>query len=172
MEDWEEDVESLLRRVGAELRQREEITVETKYHMVARDKPGLLIAMMRALCGTAHISFEGDLSKCRLAEIAGATDQETSVLKRNTLWPRQDFMVVPLEADTIRPIMDRVLPQGRIVHDVDHVQIEKNGKLEFGAYDNFHPECIGAGAAVLETLLQELTSRGVLRSYELVKEAD
>ena len=172
MDDWEEDVESVLRRAGAELRQREEVTVETKYYLVARDKPGLLIAMMHALCGTAHISLEGDLSECRLGEIAGATDQETSVLKRNTLWPRRDFVVVPLEADTVRPIMDRVLPQGRIVHDVIHVQIEKNGKLEFGAYDNFHPECIGVGPAVPETLLQELQCRGVLRSYKLAKEAD
>jgi hypothetical protein len=53
MEDWE--IESVLRRAKAELQQRGEITVETKYHLVARDKPGLLIAMMRALCGTAHL---------------------------------------------------------------------------------------------------------------------
>jgi hypothetical protein len=29
------------------------------YWLVARDKPGLLIAMMRALTGHAYISFEG-----------------------------------------------------------------------------------------------------------------
>lgn len=81
MEDWE----NLLRRAKAELQQRKEITVETKYDLVARDKPGLLVAMIRALCGTAHIAFEGDLSRCRLGEIAGATDQETSVLRRNTI---------------------------------------------------------------------------------------
>jgi hypothetical protein len=142
------------------------------YWLVARDKPGLLIAMMRALCGNAHIALEGDLSKCRLREIAGATDQETAVLERTTAIPRLDFLVIPLEPDTIRPIMDRVLPEGRVVHDVIHVKIEKDGKVEFEAYDNFAPDCIFAGSAVPETLLEDLTARGVLRSYGLAKEAD
>jgi hypothetical protein len=142
---------------------------EKTHWLIARDKPGLLVAMMRALSGNAHISFEGRLSECQLDEIPGSTDQETPILKRNTLVPRQDFIIVPLEPNTLRPILDRVLPEGRVVHDVIHVQIEKNGKLEFGAYDNFHPECIEAGSGVPETVLKDLKSRGVLKSYELAK---
>src|SRR5438552_2787504 len=113
--------------------------MDQQYWLVARDKPGLLIAMMRALAGDAHISFEGDLSRCReLFDLPGASMQETEVLRRQTLYPVQDLVVLPLEPDGIRAILDAVLPEGRVVHDIVHVQIETAGRLEFGAYDNFH----------------------------------
>ena len=137
------------------------------YSLVARDKPGLLIAMMRALAGNALISFEVDLSPCQLWTIPGASAEETGSLRRNTLVPRQDFVVLPLEADTIRPILAEIIPEGRAVHDVVHVQIAKNGRLAFGAYDNFHPECIVAWSAVPKALLEELQAKGVLRSFKL-----
>ncbi|MGH7173881.1 MAG: hypothetical protein ACRELG_26685, partial [Gemmataceae bacterium] len=115
------------------------MTSREQYWLVARDKPGLLVSMMRALAGEAHISFEGDLSRCRrLFAVPGASTDETEVLHRATIWPMQDFVVLPLEAETIRPILDEVLPEGRVVHDIIHVQIERMGRLEFGAYDNFH----------------------------------
>jgi hypothetical protein len=37
--------------------------------------------------------------------VAGASSDETQVLKRNTLWPKQDFVVLPLEAEMVGPIM-------------------------------------------------------------------
>lgn len=42
---------------------------EQWFHIVARDKPGLLRAMMRALAGDAYISFEGDLHRINLQGI-------------------------------------------------------------------------------------------------------
>jgi len=155
-----------------------------KYNLDVRDKPALVVAMMKALCGDAYISFEGDLSKCRLHDIDGANGEETTVLKRQTFVPQgsgcmqegvtaeEDLIVVPLELHTIRPIMDRVLPEGRLVRDVNHVQIEKNGKREFGAYDNFYPGCVIAGSGVPESLMEELVLRGVLKSYEKVEGSD
>lgn len=139
--------------------------------IVARDKPGLLIAMMRALAGGAHISFEGDLSRCRsLYAEPGASRDETDALRRNTAFPVQDFVVLPLEPETIRPILGHVLPDSRVIHDVIHVQIEKGGTLEFGAYDNFHDECIVCGSAVPEDLLDELRSKLTIRSWEVAPE--
>jgi hypothetical protein len=58
----------------------------------AKDKARVLLAIMGALAGDAHISFEGDLQGFRLTQIAGASNQETAALRRNTRWPRQDFV--------------------------------------------------------------------------------
>jgi len=55
-----------------------------------KDKKRLLLAMMEALAGDAHLSFEGDLSGSQVMKIAGASDQETTTLKRSTSWPKQD----------------------------------------------------------------------------------
>jgi hypothetical protein len=95
----------------------------------------VLLALMEALAGDAHLSFEGDLHGFRLREIAGAIDQETATLKRNTRWPDQDFVVVPLEPATVRPVFSAI--GGNVPRRILHVQIEKGGKLAFGAYDRF-----------------------------------
>jgi hypothetical protein len=135
------------------------------FWLVARDKPGLLIAMMRALAGEAHISFEGDLSRCDFTHLPHTDDGTAVGLPRETPYPQLDFVVLPLEPDTIRPILDQVLPEARVVHDVIHIQIAKRGRREFGAYDNFHPECIVCGPLVPVSLLEDLHHRGVLRAY-------
>ena len=141
--------------------------MDERFWLVARDKPGLIVAIMKELAGDAWISFEGDLSRCRLTRIPGATQSETDILKRNTGFPTQDFAIIPLEAETMRLILDEVLPEGRVVHDILHVQIEKSGKLAFGAYDNFHPECIVCWPVVPVSLLDNLVDKGILRTYEL-----
>ena len=135
--------------------------------LVARDKPGLLAAMMRALAGNSRISFEGDLSGCDFSRIAGTSVDETECLRRATIYPRQDFVGCPLEPETIKPILAEVLPEARVVHQIMHIQIEKDGRIAFGSYDNFHPECIVAGPGVPMALLEQLQASGVLRSFEM-----
>ena len=138
-----------------------------RYWLTVRDKPGLLVAMMRELAGNANISFEGDLSRCRLSIIAGVTQSESDVLTRNTIAPRQDFIMIPLEPHTIRPILNEILPEARVVHDIIHVQIEKNGEMAFAAYDCFHTDgCVVSWSAVPEALLDELQFKGVLKSFQ------
>jgi hypothetical protein len=46
-----------------------------------------------------------------------------------------------------------------------HLQIERNGKMAFAAYDNFDRECVVAYPAVSSASLDELTMTGVLRNY-------
>ena len=85
------------------------MAVNTKQHWLqARDKPGLLIAMMRHLVGGAFIALEGSLSRCDFSGIPGLSSEETLSLKRSTSYPILDFVVVPLEPDT----MPRILEQG------------------------------------------------------------
>jgi hypothetical protein len=80
----------------------------------------------------------------------------------------QEFVVLPLEPGTIHPILAEVLPEGRVVRDIIHVQIERGGRLAFGAYDNFHRECVVCWQAVPRELLEQLRNSGVLRSWESV----
>jgi hypothetical protein len=122
---------------------------------------------MRALAGGAHISFEGDLSRCRgLFGLPGAATEEMEALRRQTLYPVQEFIILPLEPETIRPILAEVLPEGRVVRNITHVQIERAGRLAFGAYDNFHRDCVVCWPAVSRELLEQMRVSGVLRSWE------
>lgn len=137
-----------------------------KYWLNARDKPALFVAIAKALAGNAYVSFEGDLSSCALGEIPGASAIESDTLKRNTLSPVQDFVIVPLEAETVAPILASVLPSGRVVDEVEHIQILKDGACQFAAYDHFHPLCVVCGDAVPLQLLEHLLTIGVLRSVQ------
>ncbi len=127
------------------------------------DKRRLLLAMMKALAGDAHISFEGDLKALRFSSISGASMEETEALKRNTIWPKQDFIVVPLESSNINPIVSAI--GGTIPSTIIHIQIEKGGSLQFAAYDHFHPECIVFHPATDKTILESLVSEGIMRPY-------
>lgn len=108
-------------------------------------------------------SHEGDLHGLRLLSMPGASDEPTEALKRNTLWPKQDFIVLPLEpamSEAIISAIGRTVPKAII-----HIQIEKGGLIKFGAYDNFHPQCIFIGSAVREEVVEALISNRVIRPY-------
>jgi len=142
-----------------------------RYWPVARDKPGLLIAMMRQLAGGASISFEGNLSRCAFGPDFQPSGEETPSLRRQTVWPKQDFVVLPLLSESVRPILDVILPDNRYLDDIVHIQIEKGGQLQFGSYDQFHPECIvGFPPGVTPELLDRLQSSGVIRSWSVPHE--
>ncbi|OLD81957.1 MAG: hypothetical protein AUF67_06020 [Acidobacteria bacterium 13_1_20CM_58_21] len=116
--------------------------------------------MMEELAGQAHISFEGDLRGLRLLSTSGASQEETFALKRNTLQPKQDFVFLPLEPSmTILSSIGETIP-GAIIH----IQIEKNGLLQFAAYDNFHPQCIVFGTGVKPAVLESLVSQGIMEA--------
>ena len=146
-------------------------TAAERYWPIARDKPGLLIAMMRAMAGDAHISFEGDLSRCCFPEALHPSGEETDALKRSTLTPKQGFVVLPLPSESVRPILDIVLPDNRYLKDILHIQIERGGELQFGSYDQFHPECIVCfPPGVTTEFLEILKGSGVIRSWSVPHE--
>ena len=120
-----------------------------------------MLALMDELEGNAHVSFEGDLRSLPLLSYPGASSEPTDALKRNTVWPKQDFVVAPLELSSSKKIYAAL--GGVVPKTVLHVQIEKNGVLQFGAYDNFHPQCIYFGSAVASQLLESLVSNDILQ---------
>jgi len=135
---------------------------ETKFWLV-RDKRRLLLAMMEELAGDANISFEGDFRGLLLLSTPGASQEETPALKRNTLWPKQDFVVLPLERSMSKSIVSAI--GGTVPSAIIHIQIEKNALLQFAAYDNFHPQCIVFGTGVKQGVLETLLSQNILRPY-------
>lgn len=133
----------------------------------ARDKPGFLIAMMKLFAGDdARLSLEGDLSKCDFARLPSRRVEPDGAFRRNTISPTQDYVIVPLTRETIRPILDQILPGGRCVHDIMHIEIEKAGELVVSACDNFHRECTAVSPSVPKAVLDDLIKHGVIRSHQ------
>ncbi len=129
-----------------------------------RDKPAFLRRLMQAFPG-GRMSLEGDLSRCVFPADSVLANEEVGILRRNTLWPRQDFVVLRLDTDTLAPIFRAVMAAG-LRRAILHVQIEHAGVLQLGAYDNFHPDCVVTGPGVSTELLAELQASGVLRGYQ------
>lgn len=136
-----------------------------RYWLVARDKPALLTHMMRLLAGDAHISFEGDLSGCSFPDSVRRVPVQSSSLHRQCVYPDLDYVILQLEHDTVRPILDTVLPGNRFMEEIVHIQIAQHGTLQFGSYDNFHHDCIVCFQAVPTKFLDELQQRGIIRSW-------
>jgi hypothetical protein len=93
----------------------------------------------------------------------GASEDETKVLKRNTISPRQDFVVLTLGASTREQILKALggtFPGKRILH----IQIEKAGTLQFGAYDRF--ACVFFGPGVASWVIDSLVAKHLLRPVE------
>src|SRR4051794_30949320 len=105
-----------------------------------QNKPALLQAMMSALASQRSvISFEGSLANTELAKLSHATFEETSTLKRGTLWPKLDFLVLPLTNKTLSAIEKAIFSKAAFGNKgIVHVQIEKDGVLAFAAFDGFH----------------------------------
>jgi hypothetical protein len=87
----------------------------------------------------------------------------TEALRRNTLWPKQDFAVLLLGLGASQSIISAI--GGTVPSVIIHIQIEKDGLLQLGAYDRFHRQCIFFGAAVKEKVIESLVSENIMRPY-------
>jgi hypothetical protein len=141
--------------------------MEEIYRLDARHRPRLWAAMMHARAAeNTNISFEGMLSHTELAQMEGVGHEESDVLKRSTLQPKRDFRILPLTPQNVSAIVKAITSKIAFGNrGIIHVQIERNGKMAFAAYDNFDRECVVAYPAVSSASLDELTMTGVLRNY-------
>jgi len=104
--------------------------------VLVRNKTELFRALIRELAGDTRISFEGDFRALRILSLPGVSScEETAVLKRNTVWPKQDFAVAPL-TETAQEVVIQAIG-GNVPKKLLHIQIERAGVLEFEAYDSF-----------------------------------
>ena len=141
------------------------MTLKVSHLLDVRDKPGFLHRLMVELAGNARLSLEGDLSSCRFTDDVVIARDETPTLKRNTIAPKQNFVVLRLTPETVDPIFKQVMAAG-LKHAIIHVQIERNGVPELGAYDNFYHESVVTGPGVSPSLLEELKKANVLREFK------
>ena len=133
-----------------------------------RDKPGLLWALLQHCMGAGRVSLEGNLRPFGILDLPGSTHEETELLRRHTVLPRQDFVILPISPETLSTLKRKLSVSG-LFNDggaIWHVQIEHQGRQVFGAYDNFHRHCVIAYEPIPIALLDELVSIGVLRSYQ------
>lgn len=132
-----------------------------------RDKPGLLHAVMEECASGSLISFEGSLESLGFINWPEISREETDSLKRQTLSPNLDFVVVQLNESTFPSIWEELAEKDHLVNEgIIHVQIEKDGKLVFGGYDNFHKECTVAYAGIPVELIDKLQEKGIIRGYK------
>jgi hypothetical protein len=106
------------------------------------------------------MSIEGDFSGLRVFDLPGVSPDETEVLRRNTLRPKQDFVVFPLTGLTAEQLLPAI--GGNIPRKILHLQIERAGRIEFAAYDSFHPECIVFGPGFRREFLDQFIAEGII----------
>ena len=95
-----------------------------------RDCQGTLWAFYRRYEGQALASFEGDLESLGLEALPGSSLQETAVLRRQTLEPQLDFVVVPLTPENIASLKERLSKPGVLGRHgaIVHTQMEAAGE--------------------------------------------
>jgi len=149
--------------------------MKTTYRLDTRDRPQLLFAMMRALAGeSGRLSLEGNLTQSELARVEGVSFEESGALKRGTLQPRLDFLILPLAPENVEEIEKAIRSKlgFKGANGIIHAQIEINGKIAFAAYDNFHRDMVVVDADFPSTLLDELVTLKILRGYHLAENRD
>lgn len=124
--------------------------------------------MMRTFASDrSRITFEGNLAATELYRLEGAFYEETAILRRNTIAPRLDFVVLPLIPTRLSEI-ERAIRSRIAFHEyrgIVHAQIEANSELVFGAYDHFHRETVVVDGNIDKAVLDALVSDRTLRSY-------
>ncbi|HIE00601.1 MAG TPA: hypothetical protein EYP59_09980 [Thiotrichaceae bacterium] len=100
--------------------------MQQKFWINVREKPAFLVAMMRELAGSdSQIMFEGNLSKCNFSNI----EQLPITGEIHVCDSASENIVLPLTKNNIKPILKQVLPEGRVVHKINHIQIQKRNEI-------------------------------------------
>ena len=139
--------------------------IDEAYWIDVRDKPAFLRRIIVALAGDAEISFEGVLKSFNFPPNL-INKSESDSLRRATLTPEMDFVRCPLNQTTVTPILNALGSGKELVSDIIHIQISVSDRLEFGAYDQFHRDCVVTRSRVPIDLLSELKHRGIIRTFE------
>jgi hypothetical protein len=134
-----------------------------RYKLVVNETIKLMEAMLQEFAENGRLSLEGVLKYLNLKRLHNISRWPDGALRRNSSESTDDFVIIPLDSATVQFLIKSVLPSVGIRRRIVHVQIEQNGRLVFGAYDWFHPECVWV--KVSEEILKNLKEGGILRSY-------
>jgi hypothetical protein len=140
------------------------------YRLVVKKPIELLDVLLCIFKEQAKISFEGKLSSRLFEKIPGTSTQPVEPLVRNTIQPKQDFVIIPITAVTLDILRKKILPQVGLRKNVLHVLISKNDKLVFSACDCFYPDCVGLSLIVPEDNVIALCEKGILKEYKIIEQ--
>lgn len=145
--------------------------MKQEYWLNPLNKSGLLEALMNFLAGNAQIALEGDLSDCDFSGIEKNIVMESGELHRAYNDGKSDYKIFRLDKETIKPILEQVLPEDRLLNKIIHIQIQKNGQLQLLVGDYFHEECVSVGTLFTVKQLETLKENGLIKSYKTDAEA-
>jgi hypothetical protein len=137
---------------------------DNSHWLDVRDKSALLHRFMVEFAGDTRMSIEGFLEKCQFDEKFEISHAETAVLKRNTIIPKLDFIILQLLPEKVGLIFDQVM-KASLDFEIIHIQIESKGVIVLGAYDNFDHNCVVSGPAASVELLEGLKQKDIIRGY-------
>jgi hypothetical protein len=129
-----------------------------------------LKAVLARFTVDAYLSLEGDLSHLSCGLLTPIATEPNSVLRRNTIWPKEDFAIFAVTDETREPLTRSLLPQVGVRSHVMHVQLASAGQLVCGAYDQFDESCVWVDSSFGEQALRALHNAHVIDSYELVEQ--
>ena len=124
-----------------------------------KDNPGLLLAVMKTFQDTGRIYFQ--YMDDPLYGFSGAvlTPETIENVWKRIVWEPEDDCTVPKNE---RPL------QGNFIH----VWITVEDRCIFGAWDNFHEECVIATDEFPLEVLDRLAAEGVIRGYAIDTDPD
>jgi hypothetical protein len=118
-----------------------------------------LRAMLLKLAGPETLcSLEGRLGHYGLPNVVSR--DEAGALRRHTLWPKRDFAVVRLDAETAKHLAQLLDADPDRAVDVEHIQVERQGLLAMGGYDGLEVTFVGASLPKAE--LDQLVDAGII----------
>jgi hypothetical protein len=161
---WLGSCRTALERAGDVLPVLDSQLDQGRHRVDVRQPAPFLRRIMRELAGDARLSLEGALGDAPFPADAILGREPLDLLKRNTTSPVMDFLVLRLQAELVDGLFSQISRIG-LREDIVHVQIEKRGRLELTAYDNFHPEGVVTGPGVPAEILAELEAAGVVRGF-------
>ena len=136
------------------------------FRIEVQDTLGLTRAVIELLGPGARLSLE-DFPREYEAEVRsvpGASSRPDPPLVRGTIFPRSNFWILPIEAETKEDVL-ALLSSPNLIDEVMHLHIEKDGALQLEAYDMFQSDSTYTGSQVPEKFLRSLVKRGILRGY-------
>lgn len=141
------------------------VSEESSRAVVVRQKSAFLRRAMELLAGDATISLTGDLSTCSFPDTLVVPRIDPDRQKRSDIVSCFDFVVLWLRPETVEPIFREIMRAG-LKRKVVHIRIVCGRVQEFGAFDNFHPDCVCVGPRFTVPLLEQLCEEGILWSFD------
>jgi hypothetical protein len=135
------------------------------YELYVKKPIELLASLLELLCGNARLSLEGDLSRVDLTKIPGVSRTPSGSLKRNTISPQQEFIIVPVEDHAVVRNLRRNFPRIGLKSLILHILIEKDGELAFAAYDQFYGGKAWVSDRIGKSFLESLQEKGIIKSF-------